>query len=98
MLYQNQTLKIMKDLHDPNNPDYFKNEEENELTFNEVMKELPESYHEVIQEEISISQIEANVSRKRIANIRNEIKELIEISEQTKNEFITLKLKKLLEI
>lgn len=89
----------MRDLHDPNNPDYFKREErEDDLTFDLIMKDLPEVYQELIEEEISTIQIDANWSRKRISNIRNEITLLIEVMEQTKNTYAVNQLKKLLEL
>lgn len=85
----------MRDLHDPNNPEYH---DEEDLTLAFVLGTLPVEYCEVIEDEIQIRQIDSENTRKRIVNIRKEISNLIEVLAQTEQTFTLNRLKKILEL
>lgn len=94
-MHSNQNTKTMRDLNDPNNPEY---QDEEDLTLSFVLGTLPAEYCEVIEDEIQIRQIDSENTRKRIVNIRKEISNLIEVLEQTEQTFTLNRLKKILEL
>lgn len=89
-MYHNQNRKNMRDLHDPNNPEYQK---EVDTPFRILLSELREEDVETILDEVSTHEGKANVLKIRMRKIKKELNELIEVCENTEQTYILNKLK-----
>lgn len=85
----------MRDLHDPNNPDY---EKESELTREIIFEKLTDEEICFLEDE---EEYKENVLKRRTARliaIKAKINELIEVLEQTEQTYTVNKLKSILEL
>lgn len=85
----------MRDLHDPNNPDY---EKESELTRELIFEKLTDEEICFLEEEDEYLTRKSSECLKRIGKIKNELKELIEFAEQSQNTYLLMKLNKIVNL
>lgn len=85
----------MRDLHDPNNPDY---EKESELTREIIFEKLTDEEITFLEDEDEYLIQKSAGYLKRIGKIKNELKDLIEVLEQTEQTYTVNKLKSILDL